>query len=114
MGLFEEDRPMTQFEDRERAFENKFAHDEEMKFRANARRNKMVGLWAAGVLGKKGEEAEAYALEVVRADFSEPGHEDVVRKLKADLGDRCGESEIRKKMEECLVAAKDRLLREVD
>jgi hypothetical protein len=103
---------MTQFDDRERAFENMFAHDEEMKFRATARRNKMVGLWAAGLLGKKGEEAEAYALEVVRADFSEPGHEDVIRKLRADLGDRCSEGEIRDKMEACLHAAKDQLLRE--
>lgn len=105
---------MSTFDDRERAFENKFAHDEEMKFRAIARRNKMVGLWAAGLLGKEGEEANAYALDVVRADFSEPGHEDVVRKLVADLGDRCEEREIRAKMEECLAAAKAELLREAD
>jgi hypothetical protein len=105
---------MPQFEDRERAFENKFVHDEEMKFRAVARRNRLVGLWAAKLLGKEGEEADAYALEVVRADFSEPGHEDVIRKLVGDLGERSDEAEIRSKMDECLVAAKGQLLREAD
>jgi hypothetical protein len=105
---------MTQFEERERAFENKFAHDEEMKFRARARRNKLVGLWAAKLLGKEGDEAEAYAMEVVRSDFAEPGHEDVIRKLVGDLGQRVEEAEIRAKMEECLGAAKSQLLREVD
>jgi hypothetical protein len=105
---------MPQFDERERAFENKFAHDEEMKFRAIARRNKLVGLWAAKLLGKQDEEASAYAMEVVRADFSEPGHEDVIRKLVGDLGQRADEAEIRAKMEECLAVAKDQLLREAD
>jgi hypothetical protein len=105
---------MSQFEERERAFENMFAHDEEMKFRARARRNKMLGLWAAKLLGKEGEEADAYAMEVVRSDFSEPGHEDVIRKLVGDLGPRADEAEIRAKMEEFLGAAKSQLLRETD
>ncbi len=68
---------MTTFDDRENAFENKFAHDAEMQFRAEARRNKLVGLWAAGLLGKSGDDAAAYAKEVVLADFEEAGHEDV-------------------------------------
>ena len=66
---------MTTFDDRENAFENKFAHDEEMKFRAEARRNKLLGLWAADLMGKSGAEADAYAKEVVKADFEEAGGE---------------------------------------
>ena len=79
---------MTTFDDRENAFENKFAHDQEMQFRAEARRNKLMGLWVADILGKTGDEAEAYARDVVKADFEEAGHEDVMRKVMADLGDR--------------------------
>ena len=70
---------MTTFDDRENAFESKFAHDAEMQFRAEARRNKLVGLWAAELLGKSGDDAAAYAVEVVSADFEEAGIEDVVR-----------------------------------
>ena len=103
---------MTTFDDRESAFENKFAHDEEMKFRAVARRNKLLGLWAAELLGKTGEAANAYALEVVKADFEEPGHEDVVRKVAADLGDIADADTIRAKMEELLRVAKEQLVRE--
>ncbi len=103
---------MTTFDDRERAFENKFAHDAEMQFKAEARRNKLVGLWAAGLMGKSGEDAAAYAKEVVAADFEEAGHEDVVRKLKADLGDRADEQTIRAKMAECLAEAKAQLMAE--
>lgn len=76
---------MTTFDDRKNAFENKFKHDEELKFKANARRNKLVGLWAAGKLGKEGAEAETYAQQVVAADFDRPGDEDVLEKLLADL-----------------------------
>ncbi len=103
---------MTTFDDRENAFENKFAHDAEMQFKAEARRNKLVGLWAAGLMGKSGEDAAAYAKEVVAADFEEAGHEDVVRKLKADLGDRADEQTIRAKMAECLAEAKAQLMAE--
>ena len=78
---------MTTFDDRENAFENKYAYDEEMKFRAQARCNKLLGLWAAELLGKTGDDADAYAKEVVLSDFEEAGHEDVVRKVAADLGD---------------------------
>ena len=103
---------MTTFDDRENAFENKFAHDAEMVFRAEARRNKLVGLWAAEILGKTGEDANAYAIEVVKSDFEEAGHEDVVRKLSADLGDKATADEIRAKMAELLVVAKGQLMNE--
>ncbi|TVP72963.1 MAG: DUF1476 domain-containing protein [Rhodobacteraceae bacterium] len=100
---------MTSFNDRERAFENKFAHDQEMIFKAVARRNKKLGLWAAGLLGKAGDEAEAYAMDVIRADFEEAGHEDVVRKLLADLSSVSDEATIRAKMAELLSEAKAEL-----
>jgi hypothetical protein len=106
------DLPVTTFDDRESAFENKFAHDAEMQFRAEARRNKLLGLWAADLLGKSGEEAEAYAREVVKADFEEAGHEDVVRKVAGDLGDKATPDQIRRKMDEFLVVAKGQLLAE--
>jgi hypothetical protein len=76
---------MTNFEDRERAFETQFARDEEMQFRITARRNKLVGLWAAEKMGLTSEEADAYGKSVVQADFEEAGDEDVVRKLLGDL-----------------------------
>lgn len=104
---------MTTFDDRENAFENKFAHDEEMKFRAEARRNKLLGLWAAELLGKTGDDADAYAKEVVKADFEEAGHEDVVRKVAGDLGDIADADTIRSKMNELLKIAKDQLMKEV-
>ena len=72
---------MTTFDDRENAFENKFAHDEEMKFKAEARANKLLGQWAAGLLGKTGDDVDAYAREVIKADFEEAGHDDVIRKV---------------------------------
>ncbi|MGB7431289.1 MAG: DUF1476 domain-containing protein [Ahrensia sp.] len=70
---------------REQAFENKFAHDEALKFKAEARRNKLLGLWAAELLGKDGADADAYAKTVVMADFDEPGDEDVFRKVRGDF-----------------------------
>ncbi len=103
---------MTTFDDREHAFENKFAHDAEMQFKAEARRNRLVGLWAAELLGKSGDAAEAYAKEVVAADFEEAGHEDVYRKLAGDLGDKADEATIRAKMSECMAEAKSQLLDE--
>lgn len=104
---------MTSFDDRENAFENKFAHDASMQFRAEARRNKLTGIWAAGLLGKSGEEAAAYAMEVVAADFEEAGIEDVVRKLAADLGAKASADAIRAKMAELLPVAKAQLMAEI-
>lgn len=103
---------MTTFDERESAFENKFAHDAEMQFRAEARANKLLGLWAAELMNKKGDEADAYAKEVVKADFEEAGHEDVVRKVSGDLGDIATADEIRAKRAECLAMAKAQLAEE--
>lgn len=103
---------MTTFEDRERAYESRFAHDEELRFKATARRNKLLGLWAAERLGRTGDDAEAYAKEVVRADFAEPGEEDVFRKVRGDF-DAAGvdvpDAEIRRAMRELLVKAAEQL-----
>lgn len=104
---------MTTFDDRESAFENKFAHDEEMNFKADARCNKLLGLWAAELLGKSGDEAEEYAKTVVIADFEEAGHEDVVRKVVADLEGKITSDEIRNKRAELLVVAKDQIMQEL-
>jgi hypothetical protein len=76
---------MTTFEERQKGFERKFAHDEELKFKATARRNKLLGLWAAAQMGLEGDAAQAYAREVVKADLAEPGEEDVFRKVRADF-----------------------------
>ena len=76
---------MTTFDDRERAFETKFAHDEELRFRVIARRNRLLGAWAARLMGLSDAEADAYAKDVIRADFEEAGDEDVIRKLLGDL-----------------------------
>jgi hypothetical protein len=76
---------MTQFDDRERAFETKFAHDEEMKFRITARRNRLLGQWAARKMGLTDAEAESYAKDVIRSDFEEAGEHDVIRKVMGDL-----------------------------
>ena len=76
---------MTQFDERERAFETKFAHDEEMKFRVMARRNRLLGEWAARQMGLSEAETESYAKDVVRSDFEEGGDHDVVRKVLGDL-----------------------------
>ncbi len=76
---------MTTFDKREEGFEKKFAHDEELRFKANARRNKLLGAWAAEKLGLAGADAEAYAKAVVVADFDEAGDDDVFRKVRADL-----------------------------
>ncbi len=100
------------FDERENAFEAKFAHDEEMQFKARARRDKLVGLWAAGLLGLSGETAETYALEVVKADLEEAGDEDVVRKLVKDLEGKADEAAIREKLRECLAEAKAQILAE--
>jgi hypothetical protein len=97
---------MTTFDKREEGFEKQFAHDEELRFKAMARRNKMLGLWAAGVLGKSGADAEAYAKEVVLADFEEAGDNDVLRKVAKDLLPKgVTEQQIRAQMTELLTQA---------
>ncbi len=103
---------MTTFDDREKAYEAKFAHDQELMFKAIARRNKLAGLWAAELMGKTGAEAEEYALEVVKADFREPGDDDIVAKLKADLGDRVDEQTIRAKLADLMAVAKEQVVNE--
>ncbi|WP_424967897.1 MULTISPECIES: DUF1476 domain-containing protein [unclassified Dinoroseobacter] len=103
---------MTTFDDRENAFEAKYAHDAEMQFKADARRNKLLGLWAAELLGKTGEDATAYAREVIKSDFEEAGHEDVFRKVSGDLGSKADEATIRAKMAELLVEAQNQVMNE--
>lgn len=100
---------MTMFEDREKAQENKKAHEDELTFKASARRNKLLGLWAADLLGRKGPDAEAYAKEVVVSDLEHAGDDDVVAKVMADFkGAKVDMSEhrLRKKMEELLAEAR--------
>jgi hypothetical protein len=106
---------MTTFDERERAYEARFARDEELRFRAATRRDRMIGLWAAGHLGMIGDEAETYARAVVRADLAERGDEEVFRKIRADFdaaGVPIGDDDIRRTMREMLVAAADQLTRE--
>ncbi|MGY6411861.1 MAG: DUF1476 domain-containing protein [Alkalilacustris sp.] len=101
---------MSSFSERERAFENKFAHDSEMQFKAVARRNKRLGLWAAELMGKTGAEAEAYAMEVIRTDFEQAGPENVKRKVVSDLGARSDEATVQAKMDQLLAEAKAELM----
>ncbi|MFD0858395.1 DUF1476 domain-containing protein [Roseovarius aquimarinus] len=103
---------MSTFKDRENAFENKYAHDEEMKFKAEARCNKLLGQWAADLLGKSGDEVDAYVREVIKADFEEAGSEDVVRKVAGDLGDKADADTVRAKRAELMAAAKAQLVAE--
>jgi hypothetical protein len=104
---------MSTFDEREHAFENKFAHDAEMQFKAEARRNKLMGLWVADALGMSGDDAKAYAAAVVKEDFKEAGHEDVMRKILTDLDGKIPETEVRAKYAELLVVAKAQLMDEV-
>jgi hypothetical protein len=92
---------MTNFEDREKGYERKFAHDEELRFRATARRNKLLGMWAAEQMGLAGDVAQAYAREVVKADLEIPGDDDVFRKIRRDFdakGIAQSDHQIRRKM----------------
>ena len=103
---------MTSMKDRETAFESKFALDEEMRFRAMARRNKLLGLWAAEKMGKAGEAAEAYAKTVVAADFEEAGDHDVFRKIRADFdaaGVTQSDHQIQRTMDELLAVAAEQV-----
>ena len=106
---------MTTFDDREKAFEDKYKHDQEIQFRVEMRRNKLLGLWAADLLGKTGDEADSYAKEVVVADFEEPGIDDVLRKVMGDFQKAevdISEHRLRKKMDEFFSLAKDQVMAE--
>lgn len=106
---------MTTFNDREKAFEDKYKHDQELQFRVDNRRNKLLGLWLAELLGKKGQEADDYAKEVVLADFDEPGVEDIIRKVMADIekaGIDLSEHRVRKELEELTATAKQQIMAE--
>ena len=99
---------MTTFDKREEGFEKKFAHDEELRFKANARRNKLLGLWAAEKMGLSGPAADAYAKEVVVADFEEAGDDDVYRKIRKDFdakGVAQSDQDIRKTMTDLMAHA---------
>lgn len=106
---------MTQFDDRERAYEAKFAHDEQMSFRIIARRNRLLGEWAARQMGLSDEETASYAKDVVRADFEEAGDEDVIRKVLGDLtgaGLDVSESEIREALGHKMIEARRQIIQE--
>ena len=99
---------MSSFDEREKSFENKFKRDEELKFKATARRNRLLGLWAAEQMGISGDDAEAYAKEVVKSDFERPGDDDVLEKVHGDLqakGLDLSEHIVRKHMDELLAVA---------
>jgi hypothetical protein len=107
---------MSSFDERESSFENKFKHDKELEFKATARRNKLLGLWAANLLGIHGAEAETYAKSVVKADMEKPGDQDVVDKVLADFKERgvdMSEHRLRKQMTELLAAAVAQIKSEV-
>jgi len=104
---------MSSFKDREKAYESKFAHDQELKFKATARRNKLLGEWAAEQMGLSGEDAKAYIAEVIRADLEEPGEEDVFRKIWADFQDRNveqSEHQVRRQLQDLM----DEAIRQVE
>jgi hypothetical protein len=104
---------MTTFDDREKAFENKFKRDQELQFKVKARRNKLLGMWAASKVGVTGEAAEKYAKEVVSADFEKPGDDDVVQKVVKDLGAKgakVSEAEVKGEMQRLEVEAKRQLM----
>ena len=107
---------MTTFDGREKAFEDKFAHDEAMLFKARARRNRLLGEWLAGELGLSGDDVKTYAASVVKADLEEDGDEDVIRKVMKDIeakGLDISRHRIEKHLDEMMVAAKAQLMQEV-
>ncbi len=106
---------MSGFSDREKQFEEKFQHDQELQFRVTNRRNKLLGLWAAELMGISGEAAEAYAKEVVISDLEEPGDDDVVRKVMGDFAGKnldVSEHRVRHQMEQLLPTAKAQIMKE--
>ncbi|MGE5147452.1 MAG: DUF1476 domain-containing protein [Candidatus Eiseniibacteriota bacterium] len=106
---------MPTFDEREKGFEAQYTHDQELQFKATARRNKLLGLWAAGLMGLSGADAEAYAKEVVAADFQKPGDDDVVEKVVGDLKAKSidrSEHQVRKQMEALMPVARDEIMKE--
>ena len=106
---------MTTFNDREKAFEDKYKHDQDLQFKVEVRRNKLLGLWVAELLGLSGADAAAYAKEVVSADFEEPGDADVIRKIQADAQPKnldLNEHRLRQKMDELTAIAKQQIMSE--
>jgi hypothetical protein len=106
---------MATFDEREKGFEQKYKHDQELQFKVNARRNKLLGLWAAEQMGMAGAAAEAYAKEVVHADFEKPGDSDVVAKVVKDMtakGRAITEPQIRKELDRLLAVAKEQLMKQ--
>ena len=106
---------MNSFNDREKAFEAKYAHDQETNFKINARRNKLLGLWAAGEMGLTGDAADAYAKDVIKSDFEEAGDEDVFRKVWGDLqakGSDISEQRLRQRMADLLDEARQQITSE--
>lgn len=107
---------MSTLDDRKQGFENKFKHDEELQFKAEARRNKLLGLWAAGLMGLNEAESLAYAAEVIQSDFEEPGDEDVFRKVFGDLQAKQidkSEHQVRRQMDELMAEAKNQIMNEI-
>lgn len=107
---------MTTFDEREKAFEHKYQHDQDLQFKTNSRRNKLLGLWAAGLMGKTGEAAESYAREIVVADFEKPGHDDVIERLVRDFaaaGKPTEAGTIRKQSELMMAEARRQIMTEV-
>ena len=100
---------MTTFDDRESAYENKFVHDEELNFKAEARANKLLALWAGDKLGKADKDLDAYVAAVIKSDFEEAGHDDVIRKVAGDLAGAAVEAEVRAKRAECLLTAREQV-----
>jgi hypothetical protein len=109
---YRELRMVTSMDDRRRGFESKWAHDAELRFKVEARRNRALGLWAAGEKGLNGQAAEDFVTSVIAADFQEAGDEDVFRKLRSELDVSVSDAAIRDKMRECLQAAVDQTGRE--
>ncbi len=106
---------MTTFKKREKAFEDKYKHDQELQFKVEVRRNKLLGLWVAEMLGLSGADAQAYAKEVISADFEEPGDADLIRKIQGDTQPKnidLSEHRLRKKMDELVAVAKDQIMSE--
>ncbi|MCW5724058.1 MAG: DUF1476 domain-containing protein [Maricaulaceae bacterium] len=106
---------MSTFDEREKGFENKFAHEQQMEFKAHARRNKLLGLWAAELMGLGGEQADAYAKAVIKADLEEAGDADVFRKIRKDFdehGVQQSDHQIRRRMDELLEEARRQVKQE--